>query len=119
MIHHVAIELRPEDVGRMVELFELLGFARVDPPPSLAEFTWLESGGTQVHLLPSEAPTVPREGHVAIVADEFEASVERARGAGFQVEPRGEHWGSPRAKVRAPGGHVVEVMEFPPKSANP
>jgi len=114
VIHHVAIEVRPEDLGRMVELFELLGFARVDPPPSLAEFTWLESGGTQVHLLPSEEPTVPGEGHVAVIAPDFARTYERVEAAGFEVERRREHWGAPRAKVAAPGGHTVEVMESPP-----
>ncbi|HEY5976602.1 MAG TPA: VOC family protein [Solirubrobacterales bacterium] len=128
MVHHVAIEVRPADVERMVELFELLGFKQVDPPPSLAEFTWLERGGTQVHLLPTEPPTVPPTGHVAVTlsnshsradsdqtrALDFDEVVARMRAAGFEVERRGEHWGSPRAKVTAPGGHTVEVMGSPP-----
>jgi catechol 2,3-dioxygenase-like lactoylglutathione lyase family enzyme len=114
VIHHVAIEVRPGDLRRMVELFELLGFAQVDPPPSLAEFTWLERGGTQIHLLPSEQPTVPTAGHVAVIAPDFARTYERLEAAGFEVERRRDHWGAPRAKVAAPGGHTVELMESPP-----
>jgi hypothetical protein len=114
MLHHVGIELRPADVDRAVELFELLGFARVEPPPTLSEFTWLEREGTQVHLMPEERPAVPARGHLAVVAPDFEATVARLREHGFEVEPRGEHWGAPRAHAIAPGGHRVELMAAPP-----
>ncbi len=113
MIHHVAIEVRPEDVERHVELFELLGFARVDPPPSLGEFTWLERSGAQIHLVPTEEPTVPTKGHVAVITPDFAPTYERVEAAGYEIERRGEHWGAPRAKVKAPGGHTVELMEAP------
>jgi hypothetical protein len=133
MIHHVAIEVRPEEIERLVELFELLDFERVEPPPSLARFTWVERGGTQVHLLPTESPVVPPTAHVAVTltsahsdsqsgqirALDFDDVFDRVAEAGFEIERRGEHWGSPRAKVTAPGGQVVEVMAFPPKSENP
>lgn len=114
MLHHVGIEVRPADVARAAELFELLGFARVEPPPSLAEFTWLEREGTQVHLMPGEQPVVPTRGHLAVVAPDFEATVARLREHGFEVEPRGEHWGAARAHAIAPGGHRVELMASPP-----
>ncbi len=124
MIHHVAIEVAPDDLSRSVEFWQLLGFTRVEPPPSLARFTWLERGGTQIHLLPTESPTVPPSAHVAVVApaasdggrhSDFDGVVQRLAAAGFEVERRGEHWGSPRAKAVAPGGHQVELMESPPR----
>lgn len=115
MVHHVGIEVAPADLGRTVELLELLGFARVEPPPSLAEgFTWLERGGTQVHLLHEPSPTVPPRGHLALVAPDFDAALARLRAAGFEPEPRRSHWGAPRALVTAPGGHRVELMAAPP-----
>lgn len=115
MLHHVGIEVRPGDVERTVELFEALGFARVEPPPSLAEgFTWVEREGTQVHLMHTDEPTVPPRGHLAVVAPDFDAAYERLRERGFEVERRREHWGQPRAVAIAPGGHRVELMAAPP-----
>jgi catechol 2,3-dioxygenase-like lactoylglutathione lyase family enzyme len=114
MIHHVGIEIRPADVPRAVELFELLGFKQVEPPSSLAQYTWLERAGTQVHLMPEEEPTVPPRGHFAVVAPDFEVTLAQLGEAGFEVERRREHWGAPRAVVIAPGGHRVELMASPP-----
>ncbi len=114
MLHHVGIEVAPEDVGRSVELWGLLGFEPVEPPESLREFTWLEREGTQVHLMPTGSPTVPARGHTAVVVAEFERAVAALAAAGFEVERRREHWGAPRARVIAPGGHLVELIASPP-----
>lgn len=119
MLHHVGIEVAPEDVEAMAGFWELLGFEPVEPPPALAEFTWLERQGTQIHLMPADSPAVPARGHVAIVVDDFEAAVAALEGAGFEVERRAAHWGAFRAKATAPGGHVVELMAAPPPSAPP
>ncbi|HET9153168.1 MAG TPA: VOC family protein [Solirubrobacterales bacterium] len=114
MLHHVGIEMRPADIEAAAGFFELLGFARVEPPETLRKYTWLERDGTQVHLMPEEEPTVPSPGHLAVVAEDFEATVARVREAGFEVEPKREHWGVPRALAIAPGGHRVELMAAPP-----
>jgi catechol 2,3-dioxygenase-like lactoylglutathione lyase family enzyme len=114
MLHHVGIEVAPADVEAAVGFFELLGFERVEPPEALREFTWLERAGTQVHLMPEKEPTVPSPGHLAVVVDDFEATVARVREAGFEVERKREHWGEPRALAIAPGGHRVELMAAPP-----
>jgi hypothetical protein len=115
MLQHVGIEIAPEDVDRAVELFVLLGFARVEPPPSLAEgFTWVEREGTQVHLMHAEAPIVPPRGHAAVVVPDFDPALERLREHGFDPERRREHWGAPRALVVLPGGQRVELMAAPP-----
>jgi catechol 2,3-dioxygenase-like lactoylglutathione lyase family enzyme len=114
MLHHVGIEIAPADVERATELFELLGFARVEPPPSLAEFTWLERDGTQIHLMPAASPAAAPQGHLAVVAPDFEATLERLREHGFEVEPRRTHWGAARASVTLPPGHRVELMAAPP-----
>jgi hypothetical protein len=119
MLHHVGIELQPEDVERTVELFILLGFERVEPPPALAEgFTWLERDGTQVHLMHEEAPTVPQRGHLALVVPEFDATLARLHEHGFETRPGREHWGAPRAHLVAPGGHRVELMAAAPDPAS-
>ena len=115
MIQHVALEVRERDVDACVRFWALLGFARVEPPPSLRGRTvWLERGATQVHLLFAGEPVAPAEGHVAVVAADYDAALERLRAAGFPPEPRAEHWGAQRSFVRCPAGHRVEVMAFAP-----
>jgi hypothetical protein len=115
MLHHVGIEVAPADIERSVELWQALGFAEVDPPASLSEFTWLERDGTQIHLMPTDSATVPPSGHTAIVAPQFERTVAELRERGFEVEARRKHWGAPRALAIAPGGHRVELMAAPPR----
>jgi catechol 2,3-dioxygenase-like lactoylglutathione lyase family enzyme len=115
MLQHVAIEIALADVERAVELFELLGFVPVEPPPTLAErFTWVERAGTQVHLMQEEDPDVPRRGHLAVVVPDFEATLASLTEHGFETERAHEHWGAARARVLGPGGHRVELMAAPP-----
>jgi catechol 2,3-dioxygenase-like lactoylglutathione lyase family enzyme len=114
VLHHVGIEVAPADVAAAAGFFELLGFKRVEPPQTLSEYTWLEREGTQVHLMPMEEPTVPSPGHLAVIVADFDETVERLRSAGFEVAPKREHWGEPRALAIAPGGHRVELMAAPP-----
>jgi catechol 2,3-dioxygenase-like lactoylglutathione lyase family enzyme len=115
MLQHVTLEVLPEDVERSLELWALLGFERVEPPAALAEaFVWVEREGTQIHLERNPSPTVPAHGHAAVVVDDFDRTVAALRTAGFEVHPGNEHWGAPRAKANAPGGHRVELMAFPP-----
>jgi catechol 2,3-dioxygenase-like lactoylglutathione lyase family enzyme len=115
MLHHVGIEIRPADVDRAVEFFALLGFERVEPPLALAgEFTWLERGGTQIHLMHTEQPTVPERGHLAVVVANLDETVERLHDRGFQTHPGREHWGAARVHAIAPGGHRVELMAAAP-----
>lgn len=110
----MGIEVAPADIEAAAGFFELIGFVRVEPPEALGRYTWLEREGTQVHLMPEENPTVPSPGHLAVVAPDFDATVARLREHGFEVEPKGEHWGQPRALAIAPGGHRVELMAAPP-----
>jgi len=118
MLQHVTLEVAPEDIERSLELWALLGFERVEPPPALAEtFVWVEREGSQIHLERNESPSAPRHGHAAVVVADFERAVERLREHGFEVKPGREHWGSPRARVLAPGGHQVEFMAAPPGSS--
>jgi catechol 2,3-dioxygenase-like lactoylglutathione lyase family enzyme len=115
VLHHIGIEVAPGEIEAAAGFFELLGFERVEPPATLGEFTWLERDGTQIHLMPTDAPTVPSPGHLALVAPDFEATVARLRERGFEVEAKREHWGQPRALAIAPGGHRVELMAAPPQ----
>ena len=115
MIHHVALESHRSEEAALLRFFRALGFASVEPPPALAErAAWVQSGSTQVHLLWADEPVAPPQGHVAVVAADYDAALSALRDAGFEPEPRAEHWGAPRAFVEAPGGHRVEVMAAGP-----
>jgi catechol 2,3-dioxygenase-like lactoylglutathione lyase family enzyme len=115
MLQHVANETRRDDVEAVLAFWALLGFEPVEPPPSLAGRThWVQRGATQIHLLLTPDPVVPRAGHTAVVAPDYDAALEALRAAGHPVDPRAEHWGAPRAFVTDPSGHVVEVMAAPP-----
>ena len=115
MIHHASLEVRRELAGPCAAFWALLGFREVEPPAALRERAlWLEHEGTQIHLMYVDEPVTPREGHVAVIVDDYERTLAALREAGRDPEPRTEHWGSPRAFVRAPSGHRVEVMQFPP-----
>jgi catechol 2,3-dioxygenase-like lactoylglutathione lyase family enzyme len=115
MLQHVALETRRADVDDAVAFWGLLGFERVDAPPSLAaSATWVERKGTQIHLLYEESPAVPPTGHAAVVVDDFNTVYAAVEAAGHPIERRREHWGSPRAHATAPGGHRVELMASPP-----
>jgi catechol 2,3-dioxygenase-like lactoylglutathione lyase family enzyme len=115
MLHHVSLEIAPDDVERTIEFFGLLGFERIPAPDSIAPFvTWLESGTTQIHLIHTPEPTTPALGHPAVVASDFDAAVTRLGGAGFELEEADRLWGERRSFAILPGGQRVEVMAAPP-----
>ncbi len=115
MLQHVAHETRPADVDALLAFWALLGFTAVEPPPGLQGRTaWVQRAGTQIHLLFSDDPVVPRAAHTAVVADDYDATLDALRAAGHPVEPRAEHWGAARVFVTDPSGHRIEVMSSPP-----
>jgi catechol 2,3-dioxygenase-like lactoylglutathione lyase family enzyme len=115
MLQHVTIEVAADQVDECVAFYALLGFDRVEPPASLAgRATWVERDGTQVHLMPVEAPVVPPRGHHAVLVRDYDGTFAALREAGFDPEPRKEHWGAARSFVRNPAGHRVEVMAGSP-----
>lgn len=116
MLQHASLEVPEELVPDCVAFWELLGFTRMAAPPRLGgRFTWVGREGTQIHLIRSEDPSTPaREGHVAVVADDYDAALARLAEAGFEVSPGLDAWDAPRSFVRDPAGHLVEVMSRPP-----
>lgn len=115
MLHHVTLEIAPDDRGRAAEFWVTLGFEKVEAPPDLADdYTWFEHEGTQIHLSHNHAPVVPSHGHVAVVVPDYAATLERLEDSGFEVAAKRPRWGSPRAEAVSPGGHLVELMAFAP-----
>ena len=114
-IHHVSLEVPPEEVEHTVEFWGLLGFELLPAPDRLAGYvTWLERGENQIHLIHTPEPRVPLLGHPAVVAPDFEGTVAALRGAGFPVDEADPLWGEPRAFVVGPADHRVELMRAPP-----
>jgi len=115
MLQHVTLEVRPEQVRDCVAFWALLGFTEMVAPPSLRHrFTWVEREGTQIHLNPLEDPIAAREGHVAVVAPDYEAVLRALVEAGFELREGSNAWDAPRSFVRDPAGHLIEVMSAPP-----
>jgi catechol 2,3-dioxygenase-like lactoylglutathione lyase family enzyme len=116
MLHHVAIPVPSGNLDACEAFYTALGFASVEPPEGLrGRARWLQHGGTQIHLLIEEdAGPLPGGAHLAVVASDYEDALERLTALGADVEPRRQHWGSPRAYVHDPAGHLVEVMAWPP-----
>jgi catechol 2,3-dioxygenase-like lactoylglutathione lyase family enzyme len=114
-LQHVSVELREDATDAEVAFWALLGFERVEPPPPINEIAvWVQRDGTQIHFLFTDEPVVPQGGHVAVVAEEWQATFDRLRDAGFAPEEHRRAWGAARAFVHTPGGHLVEFMEYPP-----
>jgi catechol 2,3-dioxygenase-like lactoylglutathione lyase family enzyme len=79
----------------------------------------VQRNGTQIHFLFTDQPTVPPGGHVAVVAEDWQATFDRLRDAGFAPEEHRRPWGAARAFVHTPAGHLVEVMEAAPSNTSP
>jgi catechol 2,3-dioxygenase-like lactoylglutathione lyase family enzyme len=114
-LQHTSLEIREADVDGELRFWALLGFAHVATPSGLeSRATWVARDGTHIHLIHADEPTVMPRGHVAILADDYDATLARLREAGFEFEPDEEFWGAARGFVRTPAGHRVEVMAAPP-----
>ncbi len=80
VIQHAALETLRSDGEAAAAFWRLLGFEDVEPPDSLRDrAAWLQREGTQIHLLWTDEPVAPPEGHVAVVVDDYDATVERVR----------------------------------------
>jgi catechol 2,3-dioxygenase-like lactoylglutathione lyase family enzyme len=115
VLHHVSLEIPPDEADRTVEFWSLVGFAEVESPEPLGDAVrWLEHDGTQIHLILTEGHSAPALGHAAVVVPDHAEAKQRLRDAGFQVEDTRQLWGADRAFAMAPGGHRVELMQAPP-----
>jgi catechol 2,3-dioxygenase-like lactoylglutathione lyase family enzyme len=116
MLQHASLEVPPDRIRDCVAFWALLGFTEMAPPPKLGgRFTWVEREGTQIHLIAVDDQTTPaREGHVAVVAPDYDAALSALGEAGFETREGTNAWDAPRRFVRCPAGHLVEVMSAPP-----
>ena len=119
MLHHVSLEVEPGQAEACAACWQLLSFETVAAPAALGEHViWLERAGTQIHLIQTEAATVPQLGHPAVVVDDFDATFAALEAAGHAPERHRELWDQPRAFVTMPGGQRVEFMAAPPPAGS-
>lgn len=115
MLHHVSLEVLPDEAGRFGELLATIGFEPVAAPDPLGDAVhWYERSGTQVHLILTPGATAPALGHAAFAVADLTATLAALRERGFEVEEARQLWGQRRAFVLAPSGHRLEVMAAPP-----
>jgi glyoxylase I family protein len=117
LIHHVTRVINPADLDACTAFYGILGFRPVAAPEGIAgRAVWLDAGSQQIHLMFGDGAS-PEAGHFALVCPDYEATVRALREAGYDVEPRREHWGAPRAYAHDPAGNLVELMAWPPGAA--
>jgi catechol 2,3-dioxygenase-like lactoylglutathione lyase family enzyme len=118
MIQHVTFRIPRSRLQECLSFYEILGFGKVQPPPGIVgRAVWLQApGGYQIHLMPDDGDEANGSGagHFGLVKPDFQLITERLGAAGHDVEPRREHWGSPRSYVHDPAGHLIELMEWAP-----
>jgi len=82
MLHHVSLEVLPDDAERFAELLGAIGFEAVEAPEALGGAVhWFGRAGTQVHLILTERATASALGHAAFAVDDFAATVEASASA--------------------------------------
>jgi catechol 2,3-dioxygenase-like lactoylglutathione lyase family enzyme len=116
MLQHVTLEIHADRLDASLALWARLGFERMEPPPLLRNrFVWVQRGGTQIHLMPLDDPVTTREGHAAVVVDDYEGTLDALREDGYDLRPGTDAWNAPRSFLRDPSGNLVEVMSRAPQ----
>ena len=116
MLHHVSLEVPPEEADRSIEFWGLLGFEEVPAADVLGDSVrWLERDATQIHLILTEGHTAPALGHAAVVAPDHAEAKRRLRDAGRTTEIvpiRTSGDKRPDASLASIGGKGVFIKEL-------
>jgi len=119
MIQHVTRPIQHSQLEDCLRFYGLLGYEEIPAPDAIrGRAVWLAPRGSGpetagLHLQFADA-TIPEQGHVAFVVQPYEQTLASLREAGYEVESRREHWGSPRAYARDPAANLVELMAWAP-----
>jgi len=119
VIQHVTRRIQRSQLAACLGFYGLLGYEQIAVPPAIeGRAVWLARSGAEpgahLHLQFAEEAPDPDPGHVAFVIAPYDETLASLRAAGFEVDPRREHWGSPRAYVRDPAANLVELMARAP-----
>src|SRR5215217_5523574 len=93
-LHHVSLEITPQDADRFGELLDAIGFDPVAAPATLGDSVrWFDGDASQVHLILTEGASAAALGHAAFAVTPFEEALKSLRGLGFEVEEARQLWG--------------------------
>lgn len=115
MIHHVAIQMRPELRSATLAFYSRLGYHEVAAPSPLADrVVWLEdTGHSQIHLVEIESPDRNSwQPHFALPLGPSFTEIRRAFDK--QYHPAQEYWASSRGFITDPSGNKIEIIERTP-----
>jgi catechol 2,3-dioxygenase-like lactoylglutathione lyase family enzyme len=123
MIQHVTREIPASVLDACVHFYMILGFEPVQAPPGVeGRAVWMaqvgDPDGVHLHLMLNDESS-PAPGHVAFVVERYDEVVAALSDRGFALDPRREHWGSPRSYVRDPASNLVELMARAPAVTRP
>jgi catechol 2,3-dioxygenase-like lactoylglutathione lyase family enzyme len=113
-IHHVNVVVPRGRTADVVGFYaDVLGLRRVPKPSSGVDQAgaWFDvDAGSQVHVSEREG-TVHPQAHFALVVDDLDAVLARARAAGAPWEDQPDLFGGRRGFTRDPVGNRVELLE--------
>jgi catechol 2,3-dioxygenase-like lactoylglutathione lyase family enzyme len=112
-LQHASVEVPPNMVEECARFYTgVLGMRRIE---NLAGSAWFSFGdGDHVHLLEGAGGGASRS-HMALLVDDLEATLERARAAGADVRQSDDLWGSQRWFLRDPAGNRIEIFDRAPE----
>lgn len=117
-LHHAALCVT--DIARARRFYEeVLGLRAVPRPAFPFEGAWYEfADGSQLHLIVHEAPLSlrgttdidPRDGHLALRVDSYDAAIDRLRAHGIEYRALPDNI-TPWAQIYVtdPDGNIVEL----------
>jgi lactoylglutathione lyase len=113
-LNHVSIGA--PDLERSVRFYQdLFGLEELPTPNFGFPVRWLRVGKLQLHLFQRPAGDAPRDQHLALTVDNFEAVYSRAKELGiFDNKAFGHHLyelpgSNVQMYIRDPGGNLIEV----------
>src|SRR5207249_3438720 len=108
-IHHVSI-LVPDMQAAVAWYRDVLGLREVKRPSNfVTPVRWLELGGQQIHLIPSEAPDAVSPRHFAIEVDDCQAARAALAARGVEVQETVPIAGADRFFITDPAGNNLEI----------
>jgi catechol 2,3-dioxygenase-like lactoylglutathione lyase family enzyme len=111
-LQHASVEVPSGLVEECARFYTgVLGMRRIENPAGSAWFSF--GDGDHVHLLEGPGGAGSRA-HMALLVDDLDATLARARAAGADVRQSDDLWGAQRWFLRDPAGNRIEIFDRAP-----